>query len=185
MEYRNAKYNSDGVTIDCEINHSVHGWIPFTASPNDTNGAGALLHNIIVADGNVAAADPIDIPSVQVAAKNKIDIAAERARQRHITPGDGQSMTYRIKAEEARAYKDAGYPADMTEYPFVDAEAAATGETATATADAVIAQEDAWKAIGASIEGARLGGKKDVDDAADVSSIESVRDSAIAVLDAI
>ena len=34
MEFRNSQYNHAG-TIDCEINHAVYGWIPFTASPND------------------------------------------------------------------------------------------------------------------------------------------------------
>ena len=34
MEYRNAK-RSSAETIDCEINHSVYGWLPFTASPID------------------------------------------------------------------------------------------------------------------------------------------------------
>jgi len=34
MEIRNPVYNAFG-TIDCEINHPVYGWIPFTASPDD------------------------------------------------------------------------------------------------------------------------------------------------------
>ena len=34
MDFRDAKYNHAG-TIDCEINHPVYGWIPFTADPND------------------------------------------------------------------------------------------------------------------------------------------------------
>lgn len=34
MEYRSPKYNADG-TINAEINHPNHGWIPFTADPND------------------------------------------------------------------------------------------------------------------------------------------------------
>jgi hypothetical protein len=35
MDHRNAAFNSAG-TIDCEIDHPVYGWIPFTASPDDT-----------------------------------------------------------------------------------------------------------------------------------------------------
>lgn len=34
MEYRHATYNEFG-TIDCEINHPQHGWIPITLSPSD------------------------------------------------------------------------------------------------------------------------------------------------------
>ena len=38
MQYRNAKYiDSDGQIIDCELNHPVYGWIPYTLDPNDTD----------------------------------------------------------------------------------------------------------------------------------------------------
>jgi len=35
MEYRNAR-RINNTTIDCEINHQTHGWIPFACNPNDT-----------------------------------------------------------------------------------------------------------------------------------------------------
>jgi len=38
MEYRNAKYIANN-RIDCEIEHPVYGWIPFTCDPNDTGAA--------------------------------------------------------------------------------------------------------------------------------------------------
>ena len=34
MEFRNPVFNALG-TIDCEVNHPVYGWIPFTAGPDD------------------------------------------------------------------------------------------------------------------------------------------------------
>lgn len=34
MNYRNPIYIKNGL-IDCEIHHSVYGWIPFTCDPND------------------------------------------------------------------------------------------------------------------------------------------------------
>ena len=38
MEYRNAKYiNSEQTIVDCEINSPVHGWIPYTMHPDDTD----------------------------------------------------------------------------------------------------------------------------------------------------
>lgn len=43
MELRNAKYNQYG-TIDCEIDHPVFGWIPFTASPNDSEEIGRTIY---------------------------------------------------------------------------------------------------------------------------------------------
>ena len=36
MNYRNAKYISPTV-IDCEIDHPVYGWIPYTLDPSDTD----------------------------------------------------------------------------------------------------------------------------------------------------
>jgi hypothetical protein len=36
MEVRNAHYIDD-TRIDCEINHPVYGWIPYTLDPNDTD----------------------------------------------------------------------------------------------------------------------------------------------------
>lgn len=38
MNARNPQRNLHG-TIDLEIDHPVYGWIPFTASPNDPDGA--------------------------------------------------------------------------------------------------------------------------------------------------
>jgi hypothetical protein len=44
MDYRNPTYNAFG-TIDCEINHPVYGWIPFTADPADIEPIGAEVFN--------------------------------------------------------------------------------------------------------------------------------------------
>ena len=35
MNYRNSKLLENG-WIDCEIEHPVHGWIPFTCDPEDS-----------------------------------------------------------------------------------------------------------------------------------------------------
>jgi hypothetical protein len=35
MNYRNPIYIKNNM-IDCEINHPIYGWIPFTCDPNDT-----------------------------------------------------------------------------------------------------------------------------------------------------
>jgi hypothetical protein len=42
MNVRNAKYNAYG-TIDCEIDHPVYGWIPFTASSDDVEPLGVAV----------------------------------------------------------------------------------------------------------------------------------------------
>jgi hypothetical protein len=52
MQYRNAQYNAFG-TIDCEINHPVYGWIPFTADPKDVEPLGKQVFD--AAKGKAAA----------------------------------------------------------------------------------------------------------------------------------
>ena len=54
MNYRNAHYLADG-RIDCEIEHPKHGWIPFTADPNDVEAHGRAIFDAIVTDGTAAA----------------------------------------------------------------------------------------------------------------------------------
>jgi len=183
LNYRNPIYNTDG-TIDCEVEHPTFGWIPFTANSSDPEQDGVDLFNQIVTDGGI---DPYvsDLPSIRLIARAIIDIAAERARHRHITPGSGQAMVYLKKGEETDAYILAGYPADTTGYPFVEAEINATGKTKENAADDIITQRDAWVVLGASIEEQRLGGKKAVDDAADEAAVDTARDAAIVALDAI
>lgn len=56
MNYRNPKYCIDGIRIDCEIEHPVYGWIPFTCDPKDTGAEFDVveLYKTIVRDGFVA-----------------------------------------------------------------------------------------------------------------------------------
>ncbi len=42
---KNLKYNATG-TIDCEYEHPIYGWIPFTASPEDTEELGRTIHSL-------------------------------------------------------------------------------------------------------------------------------------------
>lgn len=52
---KNPKYNANG-SIDVEVNHPVYGWIPFTASPTDTESHGLLIYQAAVSGsfGDVA-----------------------------------------------------------------------------------------------------------------------------------
>lgn len=43
MQIKNFSFNSSG-TIDCEIEHPVYGWIPFTASPEDSEEHGRQIY---------------------------------------------------------------------------------------------------------------------------------------------
>jgi hypothetical protein len=43
MQVKNPQYNASN-TIDCEIEHPQFGWIPFTASPDDTEQMGRVIY---------------------------------------------------------------------------------------------------------------------------------------------
>lgn len=49
VEYRNVTHNDDG-TIDVELLHPDHGWIPFTASPDDPEQAGRQIFEDLAGD---------------------------------------------------------------------------------------------------------------------------------------
>lgn len=77
MQFRNPAYNALG-TIDCEIEHPVYGWIPFTASPDDVEQHGQDIYAAIVAAGNIAAyvaPDPI-VPDRVTARQFKLQLLA-------------------------------------------------------------------------------------------------------------
>jgi len=50
MQVRNLQYNALG-TIDCELEHPAYGWIPYTASPDDSDESCRALHAAIL-DGD-------------------------------------------------------------------------------------------------------------------------------------
>jgi hypothetical protein len=75
MDWRDPAYNSVG-TVDVEINHPVHGWIPFTASPDDS--AGKDIYDAVIAAGNIApyvAPDPV-VPDRVTARQFKLQLLA-------------------------------------------------------------------------------------------------------------
>jgi hypothetical protein len=77
MLTRNLKYNYHG-TIDMEIEHPVYGWIPFTASPNDTEKFGNELYAQAIAGdfGAIAPSDPKTAEQLAAEAQTVIDTNA-------------------------------------------------------------------------------------------------------------
>lgn len=57
VEVRSAVYNTSG-GIDCEINHPILGWVPFTASPDDVEQFGRDLFEQL--QGNAAPAEEVE-----------------------------------------------------------------------------------------------------------------------------
>jgi len=43
---RNPIFTAAG-SIDCELDHPVHGWIPFTADPDDPDEGGRVLYQLL------------------------------------------------------------------------------------------------------------------------------------------
>ncbi len=146
------------------------------------------------ANGYPVAVDPPppSLADAKAAAAATIDAAAGGARARYITVAPGQEATYLLKEAQARAYKIAGYPsASVADYQMVNAESQAVyGATPTAAeiqtaTDTIIAQADAWIGKAAQIEQARIGGKRDVSNAADLTDVEAALAAAIAELGAL
>ena len=72
MNYRNAKY-IDTTRIDCEIEHPVHGWIPYTLDPADTDMT--IDNNALLA----AMASAGDVAAYVPPTQSELDEAAAQA----------------------------------------------------------------------------------------------------------
>lgn len=113
-----------------------------------------------------------DMDVFRAEANAKIDALAEQARQKYITPGAGQSMTYTEKAAEARDFK-AGLQ-DPLGFPLLTAEIGITGDTIDEVASVILQRYLNFKQLGAGIERTRLGAKTAIAEAADVAAIEQI-----------
>lgn len=172
---------------------AIHGFnIPADAVEITTEHHVALLAaqsagQRIVADANgyPVAVDPPapSLDELKAAALSDIDAEAGRARARYITVAPGQEATYILKAQQAAAFKAGGYTGAAP--GLVQAEMDATGATAQAAADDILAQEAAWAWKAAQIESARRRGKVAAGNAADAAGVEAARAAAITELGAL
>jgi hypothetical protein len=113
----------------------------------------------------------IDLGPMKRALTDAVNSRAEAVRCLFLTPGSGQAITYARKEAEARAWTP---EADAAAFPFLSAEATATGATLADTAALVLAQANAWVSIGAAIEGNRRGLVVAIDAAPDVASLNEI-----------
>lgn len=117
-----------------------------------------------------------DLGRLKVSLKVQVDAAAEAERLKYITPGDGQAMTYRQKVDEALAFKAADIPL-AEDYLLLASEVGITAPTLGEVADTVLAAYSHWQLMGAAIETARLGAKRDIDAAADEAAARAIVDA--------
>lgn len=104
MDIRNAKYNEHG-TIDCEIEHPVHGWIPFTADPDDSEQHGKDIHAALVEAGGIDAyVAPVKSPE-EVAEELATQYIRDRAAA-HLPIQDQLDMLYWDKANGTELWRD-------------------------------------------------------------------------------
>ena len=106
MDYRNPVFNSAG-GIDCEINHPQFGWIPFTASPDDSEKHGRDLFAAISAVGNIAPYVPVPPtpPSQEEQEANRQYAYTQEADPLFFKwqAGEGTEQEWLAKREEIRS----------------------------------------------------------------------------------
>lgn len=169
---------------------SIHGDnIPSDAVEITTEEHAALLAGqsqgkriVADADGRPMLADPPALTLIEqkAAALAAIDHEAGVARARYITIAPGQEATYLLKSAQAIAFKAGGYLGSVP--GLVQAEIDATGTTAQAATDAILAQQAAWEYKAAQIESARRRGKVAAGNAVGAAGVEAAQVAAIAEL---
>lgn len=100
-----------------------------------------------------------------------VDVSAEAARQKYVTPGAGQAAVYLRKEAEARRFlaldaetQEAQQPGPS--WPYLSAELGVTSETLDGVATTIVALAGAWDQAAAAIEALRLPAKAAIDAAA-------------------
>ena len=127
MNYRNAQY-IDGTRIDCEIEHPVHGWIPYTLDPADTDMT--IDNNALLAamatNGDVAAYVPptqaeLDEAAAQavrserdVKLSSEVDAIAGNALRWAALDADTQAAWASYRQALLDVPQQAGFPHDVT-----------------------------------------------------------------------
>ena len=129
MNYRNARY-IDATRIDCELEHPVYGWIPYTLDPADTDMTVDNSELLAELAGNVAPYVPPTQAEIDAAALVALAVRRETA-----------AMTKRefcrkllalgiLPPDEALSAARGGWPATFAAYT--------AGMDALASADAQI-----------------------------------------------
>lgn len=86
---RNPVFNGRG-TIDCEIEHPVYGWIPFTADPGDVEAYGAEIYAAALAMGPTEYVAPPPPPPPVPASISFAQLLIGLVTEQWITEADGE-----------------------------------------------------------------------------------------------
>lgn len=140
------------------------------------------------ADGEVLPLPVIEPPTeaddaYRAEARRKIDEAAGRARARYITVSPGQDATYTAKYDEAKRFLAAWPVVVVADYPWIEAEAAATGVPEQAAASRIKTQGDIWYGVkGPAIEATRVAGKDAITPLTLIAEVDSTVAAVVAAL---
>jgi len=135
-----------------------------------------------IAAGNAIAAyqgPPLD--AVKTGLKARVDSDAETCRLQYITPGAGMAMTYQEKFSQAQAVDALGQAAAnaltpeerAAQYPTLSASVGLEANTLWDCAQMVIARYEAFAALSAVIETARISGKLAISNASDAAAAQT------------
>ena len=139
MQTRNLKYSS-ATTVDMEINHPNFGWIPFTASPNDSEQLGRDLYAQAIAGtlGTIAAyvAPLPTIADFTNAVQAKLDAVAHVKNYDSmlscISYKNSTNTTFAAEATSAISWRDAVWSYCNTQLAAVQAGTRAAPTTTAA-----------------------------------------------------
>lgn len=118
--------------------------------------------------GTAPSASLLPIEAQRFTAIDQINILAEKARLRSITPGAGQALVYQAKREEALRFltlhpePNAVDVESHSEWPLLSAELGITGDTLYEVAGTVHRMAQHWIQIAAGIERVRLQAQNDI-----------------------
>lgn len=97
-----------------------------------------------------------DIETAQAHYHERLSQLVTEARTQVLTDLPLQSEVYRAKADEAARYLQATQAVVPSAFPWLTAEAAATGRTLDQVAEAIQAQARRWSQVGPRLEAVRL-----------------------------
>lgn len=123
IECRNPVYSdSDGTTIDVELNHKKYGWIPFTSSLSDTEELGRVIYERALAGEFGAVSDYVSDqggrPSLEEKAeemRSKRDSLIKESdwTQLHDSPLNGDEGWINYRQELRDVPQQQGFPEEI------------------------------------------------------------------------
>ncbi|BAQ50414.1 hypothetical protein [Methylobacterium aquaticum] len=165
---------------------AVLGLASFNADHGEMRYRGATLAALRAAGLPEAAI----LAGVQARLRDLVDEAAEAARLRRITSGNGQAMEYAETQAQAVAALASPAAASAERFPMlaasigldVDPQTGAPAADVLGVARAVVAAYDAWVEVGGAIRRARLAGKAAIGATATVEAAAAAYTEAVAAL---